>query len=288
MNSQAARGLYVTVGAALGALAIRAIAARRQQQGGVDDAPLAHTPPAETPSAESADDDMDVPTPLREALEGSKRAHLASQPVPDPTAQEIALRAEDRRPIPGDHRQEVSSLVAPHALAPEQDAMGEELLDPGAIEVPMGQSADAEIDTHLSRAKLPQADSTGASLQREDVGTGVQEVSVSLYGGDANENVTARPNEQAPQRDDAYDAVAPDELGSEWLTRATEVGSLDSSGTALEAQPPELFLEDGMSVVSEGSLNAANADEINSDASSDLGDDYVPVDLDELRGKENN
>lgn len=222
MNSQAARGLYLTVGAALGALAIRAIAARRQQRTESDGA------------------------------------------------------AKD-----------VSSRVGPHALAPETDAMGDELVDPSAIEVPIGQSADAEIDTHFSRTKLPQADSTGASLQREDVGTGVQEVSVSLYGGDTNENLTARPNQQVMPTDDAYDAVAPDDLGSEWLARATGVSQLESIDTTSEEQPPEAFLEDAMSVVSEASINAANPDEIESNASSDLDEDYIPVDLDELRGKEN-
>jgi hypothetical protein len=279
VNPQAARGLYVTVGVALGAIAIRAIAARKRS--GAQD-----PPPAET----SVSDEYDVPTPLREALEGSRRVQLASQAVSRDTAHEMALRAEGRRPIPGDHRQEVSSLVGPHALAPERDAIGEELVDPGAIEVPIGQSADAEIDTQLSRTKLPQADSTGASLQREDVGTGVQEVSTSLYGGDTSENLTARPNQQLIPTDDAYDAVAPDDLGTEWLTRATEASSLDSTGAAPDAQPPELFFEDGMSVVSEASLNVADVDDevgdIESDAGSSLEDDYLPADLDELRGKE--
>lgn len=281
MNTQAARGLYVTVGAALGALAIRAIAARRHRSSSDD------LPPVELPNQDEASDESNaVPAPLQEALAASERAHQMSEPAPADTAHEIALRAAGRRPIPGDHRQEVSSLRAPHALAPESEAMGEELVDPGAIEVPIGQSADAEIDTHLSRAKLPQADSTGACLRREDVGTGVQHVSMDPNAY-LEANLTACPNEQAIPTDDAYDAVAPDDLGSEWLTRATEVGSLDSRSMTPEAEPPEVFLEGGMSVVSEGSLNAANADEIESNAESDLDEDYLPVDLDELRGKEN-
>jgi hypothetical protein len=80
--------------------------------------------------------------------------------------------------------------------------------------------------------------------------------------------------------------VAPDDLGAEWLARATEVSSADTRGIAPEAQPPDAFIDAGMSVVSEASINAASADEIESKAIADLDEDYIPLEIDELRDKE--
>ena len=193
MNSHATRGFYVTVGAALGVLAVRALAARRRHPSGLGDVTTAEQ-----------GDDAEVPAPHRKALTPS-----------------------------------------PIAMAPEQDAMSEEFV----------------------------AVSTGTSLQREDVGTGARDVAMR-YSDDAEAHPTALPNQQALQRDDAYDAVAPDDLGSEWLTRATGTSALDLSGATPEL--PEALLEGGMSVVSEASLNAANADEIESKVSSNLDDDDIP------------
>jgi hypothetical protein len=81
-------------------------------------------------------------------------------------------------------------------------------------------------------------------------------------------NYTAMPTAARMVADDAYDAVAPDDLGAEWLTRAAEANVDDSMFE--EPEPPELFLEAGMAVISEGSINAASAEQLEAEASAAL------------------
>lgn len=94
---------------------------------------------------------------------------------------------------------------------------------------------------------------------------------------------TASPGE-------AYDAVAPDDLGSEWLTRATEASAGRSVAAPLALEIAELFRDAGMSVVSEGSLNAASAEQIESAASEELDvvDDQKALGSDERTAQDRN
>src|SRR5688572_10722368 len=54
---------------------------------------------------------------------------------------EIEQRPEGEA-VTRDHRSELSSMLTPHAIAPSEDAAGAMLVDPGAVEVPVGHSSD--------------------------------------------------------------------------------------------------------------------------------------------------
>lgn len=248
--------------------------------------PEAGLSPAETQRLSPGLSD-ELPPALAEALAASARSHGLTRPVSEELAFQIASQAEARRPISGDRRHEVSSLATPMALAPDADAMGEELVDPGAIEIPLGQSAEERIDGLLSRAKLPQPDSTGASLWKQEEAPGVHQTEVSISGRSSSDDaITARTAQEPAPDEESYDALAPDDLGTEWLSRATESISGDPNGAELgtEASPPEILLEEGMSIVSEGSLNAASAEGIESAVIAQLDErDEAEDSLDDVR-----
>jgi hypothetical protein len=246
--------LYVAGGAALGLVAFGAARQRRLR--------LAHV--AESEGAERnrlAGDVSDVPTPVQEALAASARVHGLTHPLSEELTHDIFGRAAERRPTPGNERHELSSLIGPGAIAPDEASAGEELADPGAVEVPIGQSAEPDIDRELSHSKLLQPDSSGAAL------------------------FTAQPTAEAPALDEAYDAVAPDDLGAEWLTRATQGSSLGTDSDALET---DLARDAGLSVMSQGSLEAASAEELEAIAASELEavSEEDLVDLDEALDEE--
>lgn len=273
--------MYVAGGAAVSLVALGALKRRRGSAADLAvDAPasaranpVSTIAPRGTAAADNDDDDdtSDIPLAVRESLAASARSHGLHRPVSAELAREIAAQAADQRQSSGAGRQEVSSLFGPMAFAPDEDAMGEELLDPGAIEVPLGQSADPGIDYRLSHAKLPQPDSTGAALHRSETSAGVHsEGTPDFEENTTDPMLTAQPMHERPLLDDAYDALAPDDLGAEWLARATEASSSGPDDDFAEAQPAELLYEVGMAIVSEGSLNAASADELEAQAIADL------------------
>jgi hypothetical protein len=168
----------------------------------------------------------------------------------------------------------VSSLVSPIALASAVEYAGSPLRDPEALEVPLGQSADPEIDALLTDDDTASDDSTGAALRSNAAMSGVHEAMTPRQKRiDEEVTLTARPSDDTLTIDDAYDAVAPDDLGTEWLNRATESAATDPYRSAREALPPELMLESAMSGVSEGSVNAATADRLEGNASAKLEED---------------
>lgn len=269
--------MYVAGGAAVGLVALGALKRRRGSVAELAadtparDNPVSTIAPRRAANDEKDDDTSDIPSAVRESLAASARSHGLHRPISAELAREIAAQAADQRQSSGEGRQEVSSLFGPMAFAPDPDAMGEELLDPGAIEVPIGQSADPEIDHRLSHAKLPQPDSTGAALQKSETSVGVHsEGTPDFEENTTDPMLTAQPMHEPPLLDDAYDALAPDDLGSEWLARATEASPYGPEEDFAEAQPPELLYEVGMAIVSEGSLNAASADALEAAAIADL------------------
>jgi hypothetical protein len=102
---------------------------------------------------------------------------------------------------------------APHAL----DAERAPFVEPESAELPVGRSADPDIESALSRKYLPQDDTTGATLfGDEGPESGPAEVALDAGIWDA------LPELAESGRTEGYDAVAPEELGSVWLARATE------------------------------------------------------------------
>lgn len=76
-----------------------------------------------------------------------------------------------------------------------------------------------------------------------------------------DEEVEAVLGGAAPLPGDAYDAVAPDDLATEWLSRATEAAVVEPTDEPLDTEVAELLRDAGMSVVSEGTLNSASPDQ---------------------------
>lgn len=69
---------------------------------------------------------------------------------------------------------------------------------------------------------------------------------------------------------DAYDAVAPDDLAPEWLSRATESSLAANNDESIDPEVADLLREAGMSLVSEGSLNWASPVELERAVRADL------------------
>jgi hypothetical protein len=217
---------------------------------------------------------------MAESVAASARSHLTHRPFRDEFAQDLAARAARKgSPRSDEDGLDVSSLVAPIALAPDDDTAGKPLRDLDALEVPLGHSADPDLDALLTDEATAALESTGSALRTSIAASGVhEELTPRQKRLDAQVSLTARPSDESLANDDAYDAVAPDDLGAEWLNRATEAGTLESRQSAREAMPPELMLESAMSGISEGSVNAASAERLEGNASAELEEDDVDLD----------
>jgi hypothetical protein len=100
-----------------------------------------------------------------------------------------------------------------------QDAIPRsELVEPDRAELPLGRSADPNIDEALSRTSLPQDSTSGGALLGEE----------EPFAGDAptdgslDEVWNSLPGIAEGEQSEGYDAVAPEDLGSVWLERATQ------------------------------------------------------------------
>jgi CheY-like chemotaxis protein len=160
----------------------------------------------------------------------------------------------ERDRVPGSLRHELSSLQGPHALAPDTLAVGEELVDPDVVEVPIGSSSDPSFAGQLSHSKRPQPYTTGAALlDGEEPSGALSEVQLAAPV-DAPE-VTAQPSHRPPAfGDEHYDAIAPESAGLEWLSRATQSPYAGGGEDGLD----DLHVEDevGAAAISEGSFEA--------------------------------
>jgi hypothetical protein len=178
----------------------------------------------------------------------------------------------ERDRVPGSQRHELSSLQGPHALAPDAQAVGEELVDPDVVEVPLGSSSDPSFAGQLSHSKVPQPYTTGAALLDgdEELSGALSEVQVGA-SVDAPE-VTAQPSHRPPAfGDEHYDAIAPESAGLEWLSRATEA----PYAAAGEGDLGDLHVEDevGAAAISEGSFEAGLPHELLEDEEDEFDDD---------------
>jgi hypothetical protein len=131
---------------------------------------------------------------------------------------------------------EVSAFVGAHALAPDREQMGDSLADPDLVEVPVGHTADRSYDWQLQQDKLPQPDTTGTILKtstewREPVIIEAAALEIPLEAQydvtlqDLDGGVSARPTAHPHELSDpneGYDALSPDDLGAQFLARATQ------------------------------------------------------------------
>lgn len=113
--------------------------------------------------------------------------------------------------------------------------------------------------------------SRGAAL-RQSGGNAAQETDPALVPELLGEELDALLSGGASVPGDAYDAVAPDELASEWLSRVTEAPGVASATEPLDAHVAELLRDEGISIISEGSLNSASPDQLEAAAEGRLDD----------------
>jgi len=94
----------------------------------------------------------------------------------------------------------------------------EELIEPESAELPIGRSADPEIDESLSRTRLPQDATSGAALV-----TPVESfANESTTDASLDEVWNSLPGIAQGEQSEGYDAVSPEGLGAVWLERATQ------------------------------------------------------------------
>ena len=94
------------------------------------------------------------------------------------------------------------------------------VIEPESAELPVGRSADPDIDGSLalSRSKLPQDETSGASLFAEHEGSPRRsDVDLSL-----DDVWSSTPGIAEPEQSEGYDAVMPEDMGAVWIERATQ------------------------------------------------------------------
>jgi len=131
----------------------------------------------------------------------------------------------------------------------------EALVEPESAELPLGRSADPELDGPLSRRLLPQDQTSGATLRGEPV-----EIEAPLSEPSLDDvwrslpDAEARTAENDADAQTDYDAVSPEDLGATWLGRATQTSDPVRPHGAQSAAPD---LEN--SLVSEATLSDSHS-----------------------------
>jgi hypothetical protein len=93
-----------------------------------------------------------------------------------------------------------------------------ELIEPESAELPIGRSADPEIDGSLSRSSLPQDETSGGALHTQSEPFADE----STSDASLDEVWNSLPGIAQGEQSEGYDAVAPEGLGALWLQRATQ------------------------------------------------------------------
>lgn len=129
----------------------------------------------------------------------------------------------------------------------------DERVEPESAELPIGRSADPEIDDALSRKLLPQDDTSGAALL----------ANVEPFANEATTDASldevwnSLPGVAEGEQSEGYDAVTPEDLGAVWLERATQ--------TTHERRPhgsdPNDMPDPEALLISEATLASAQIDE---------------------------
>jgi hypothetical protein len=148
----------------------------------------------------------------------------------------------------------------------------ERMIEPESAELPLGRSADREIDESLSRTKLPQDRTSGATLLAAEQ----RFADESSTDASLDEVWNSLPGIAEGEQSEGYDAVSPEDLGAVWLERATQTTHEDRPHGS---DPNELpALEDLL--VSEATLSSSHQDgEVEDDEEDD--DEIAEDELDE-------
>jgi hypothetical protein len=109
------------------------------------------------------------------------------------------------------------------------------LIERDSVELPIGRSADPEIDASLSRSAL-QDDTSGASLLAEH-----EEAPRSADIDLALDDIwSSTPGIAEPEQSEGYDAVLPEDLGAVWIQRATHTTRNDRPQVSEPRDVPHL------------------------------------------------
>ena len=279
MNSRT--GWFLTLGGAAAAVAVTGFALRRKASGDrseLEDAGGARSFDSEIPQAnrgefqsgmwrartselDSAHDD--APDSVAEALRASEHAHGLRHAMSEEFEQTLTDRAEARSDERA-QRLDAAWLLAPHGLVESPSALERDLKDSDAVELPVGDSADAELQALLEH--------DGEPATSRSTGSSKWDGAVRAWGEHEEPNrraETSEPTVQITQRfvgDDAEaSVVTADDLGTDFLQRATQASGasrLESEDAIEEAELIDIFGDADSTMVSEASTSASDPAEL--------------------------
>jgi len=200
------------------------------------------------------------------------RASLARQsPEPRRTAPQSSvaeLVGAESVALPAGRGGEFGIDEASSRTVLRQDAIPRaELVEPDRAELPLGRSADPDIDEALSRTNLPQDSTSGGALLGEEEPFARD----APTDGSLDEVWNSLPGIAEGEQSEGYDAVAPEDLGSVWLERATQTTREDRPHGSDPTEVPNL--EDLL--VSEATLTTSQQgdEEVDEDEADDSDED---------------
>lgn len=144
------------------------------------------------------------------------------------------------------------------------------MIEPESAELPVGRSADPDIDASLSRTRLPQEETSGSSLLAEAESNRSRDIDLAL-----DDVWSAAPGLAEPEQSEGYDAVVPEDMGAVWIERATQTTHEQRPHASDPQEVPQL--ED---LVSQGTIEAALAPD-----DDELDDEIADDELDGIDSK---
>src|SRR5690348_7658190 len=134
------------------------------------------------------------------------------------------------------------------------------MIEPESGELPVGRSADPEIDALLFHGVEPD-ETSGASLRAEyDPAPRSADIDLAL-----DDIWSSTPGIAEPEQSEGYDAVLPEDLGAVWIQRATQTTHEDRPHASDPNEMPDLE-----ALISQASLvSSTTLDEEGLDADED-------------------
>jgi hypothetical protein len=200
------------------------------------------------------------------------RRRLRAMPAPTNDLLEPDVIEAARAPLLQPEGSDAAERVSADILGPARA----HLVEPDSAELPLGRSADPDIDRTLSRRHLPQDDTSGGALfgdveprpEREPSDASLDEV------------WNAMPGLVGAEQTEGYDAVEPEDLGAVWLERATQTTHEQRPQASDPNDVPDLdaLLVSEASRTSALSLDDDELDKLDDDKLDKLDDDELDDD----------
>jgi hypothetical protein len=152
------------------------------------------------------------------------------------------------------------------------DTSRESMIEPESAELPIGRSADPDIDWALSHSRLRDDTTGGALLTEPETRERRSDVDLSL-----DDVWSSTPGIAEPEQSEGYDAVLPEDLGAVWIERATQTTHEHRPHASDPSDTPQL--ED---LVSQSTYTASRSRDEGDDFSVDVDDEQDVIGDDEL------